>query len=132
MLGSRCIQRIGHAILLAFAEVIDQQVARDGGYPSHERPSFDVVGLKGTIHFNENFLGEILGIVARAGKAIADVVNAPVVALHDLLPRRGVARKTAAYQHGGDLLVVQNLALLELPASQLRRMPRSSALAPQP
>src|SRR5580704_1376673 len=123
VLGSRCIQRIGHAILLALAEVIDQQVSRDSGYPSHECPAFDIVGLKGTIHFNENFLGEILSIVARAGKAVADVVNAPVVALHDLLPRRGVARKTAAYQHGGDLRVFQSLAPLELPASQVEANP---------
>ena len=73
-------------------------------------------GLQGAVHLNEDFLGEVLGIVARAGKSIADVVDAPVIALHNFLPRSRIARNTAAYQHGGDLRVFQ-LALLELLAS---------------
>ena len=124
VLGRRRIDRVGHAILLALAEVVDQQVSRDGGYPGHEGPAFDVIGLQGAVHLDEDLLGEVLGVVARARKAIADVVDAPVVALHDLLPGSRVARNTAADQHGGDLRVFQ-LALPGTPGflTRLVRQP---------
>src|SRR6185369_3254488 len=58
-------------------------------------------------HLDEDFLGEVLGVVARSGEAIADVVNAPVVALNDLLPGHDVAGYAATDQHGNDLGVFQ-------------------------
>ncbi len=36
MCGRGCVQRVGDAVLLGLAEVIDQQVAGDGGDPGDE------------------------------------------------------------------------------------------------
>src|SRR5713101_7444180 len=101
--GRGCVQRVGHAILLALAEVVHQQVAGDGGDPGHEGAALDVVGTQRTEHLDEDFLGKILGVVARTGEAIADVVDAPVVALHDFLPGHYVAGYAATDQHSNDL-----------------------------
>src|ERR1700721_1999504 len=103
----RGVERVGHAVLLALAEVVNQEVSCDGGYPGHQRASLYIVRRKRPIHLNENLLGEVLSIVARARKSIANVVDASMIALHDFLPSSCVACDTAAYQHGGDLRVFQ-------------------------
>ena len=91
----RCIQRIRYAFLLGLTKVIDQQVTGDGRHPGHERRPLRVIGFQAAIHFDEDFLGEVLRLVWRAGKAIADVIDAPVVALHNLLPSGGLAGNAA-------------------------------------
>ena len=47
--------------------------------------------------------GEVLGVVGRSGEAIANVVDASVVGLHDFLPGGGVAGNTSPNQHRDDL-----------------------------
>jgi len=42
--GGRGVERIGDAVLLGFAEMIDQQIAGDGGDPGDERSLRAVVG----------------------------------------------------------------------------------------
>ncbi len=48
-----------------------------------------------------------MGIVSRAGKAIADVIDASIVVLDDFFPGGGVAGDTAADKHRDDLEVFQ-------------------------
>ena len=57
---------------------------------------------------------------AVAGKAIADVVDAPVVALDDLLPGRSVAANAATDKQSDNLGFFQN----RTPRTSLKRKPR--------
>src|SRR5208283_2589352 len=58
-----------------------------------------VITRKRAVHLDENFLGEVFGIVARSGKAVADVIYPAAIALDDFLPGGSVAGKTAPDQH---------------------------------
>src|SRR5262249_54663494 len=98
-----CIQRIGHAVGFGLSEVIYQQVSGNRGYPGHERAFPALVCIQSAVHLDEDLLGEVLGVVSVARKAVADVVNAPVMALDDLFPSRRIAANTAANQQSDDL-----------------------------
>src|SRR5208282_6911958 len=87
--------------------MIDQQVAGNGGDPGDERSLGAVVAGEGAVHLDEDFLGEVFGVVGRSGEAVADVVDTPVVGLNDFFPGSGVARNTAANQHRDYLDVFQ-------------------------
>ena len=58
-----------------------------------------VIARKRAVHLDENFLREVFGVVARSGKAIADVIDPAVIGLHDFLPGGGIAGDTAPDQH---------------------------------
>ena len=77
-----------------------------------------VIARKGAVHLDEDLLGEVLGIVGGAGEAVTDVVDAPIVSLHDFLPGGGVAGNTSPNQHRNDLDVFHlhspEIALLRL------------------
>src|SRR2546430_1486298 len=107
MLRNWSIQRFGHPVLFGLAKMINEQVAGDGRNPSHERCPPCVVRTQRAIHLDEDFLRKILGIVRRARETIADVIDSPVVALHNLLPGHRVASDTATDQHGNGLSVFQ-------------------------
>ena len=78
--------------------MIDQQVAGNGGDPGHEGALTGVIGVESAVHLDEDFLGEVLGVVGVAGEAVADVVDAAVVALDDFLPGSGVSANAATDQ----------------------------------
>src|SRR5579862_2572276 len=105
--GSRRVERVRQTLLLGFAEVVDQKVARDCRNPRNERPLRGVVGGKCPVHLDEHFLGKVFGVVGRSGKAIADVVNTTVVGLNDFFPGRGVPGDTAPDQHRNYLDIFQ-------------------------
>src|ERR1700677_87522 len=90
--------------------MIDQQVPRNRGYPGHERPLTGVIGIQCPVHLDKDLLGEVLGVLRIPRKAIADVINPPVIALDDLLPSRGVARNAATDQQSDNLGIVQKQA----------------------
>ena len=71
--------------------MIDQQVPGDGRDPGHERALGRIVGTEGAIHLDKDLLGEVLRVFRIAGKAVADVVDSPVIALHNFFPSRGIA-----------------------------------------
>ena len=102
------IQRIRHSIALTLAEMVDQQISRDGGDPGHKRTLTGVIGTQGAVHLDKDFLGEVLCGFAVARKAVADVINAPVKALNDLLPGRGIATHAATDEQLNDLGFFQN------------------------
>src|ERR1700756_1790680 len=107
VLGRRRIHRIRDPVLLGLAEMIHQQVARHGRQPGHERTTLHVVGAQSAIHLNEHFLGEILRVIRRPRETIADIVDAPVIALDNLLPRDCISRDAASHEAVDNLGVFQ-------------------------
>src|SRR5208283_4407625 len=103
------VQRVGHAILLGLAEMIHQQVSSDRGHPGDERSLRAVVAGERAVHLDEDLLGEILGVVGGAGKAVADVIDTPVVSANDFFPGSGVAGNATADQHRDYLDVFQTM-----------------------
>src|SRR5271169_6486843 len=101
------VERVGDAVLLGFAEMIDQQVAGNGGDPGDERTFGAVIGGEGAVHLDEDFLGEVFGVGGGSSEAEADVVDAAVVGLNDFFPGSGVAGNAAAHQHRDYLDVFQ-------------------------
>src|SRR6201993_1674809 len=83
--------------------MVDEQVARNGGHPGDECALGVVVARKSAVHPDEDLLGEVLGVVGRSREAVADVVDSPVIGLHDFLPGGGVTGDTAPDQHRNDL-----------------------------
>src|SRR5579863_4300628 len=83
--------------------MVDEQVARNGSDPSDERPLRVVVARESAVHLDEDLLSEVLGVVGRSGEAVAEVVDSPVIGLHDFLPGGGVTGDTAPDQHRNDL-----------------------------
>ena len=103
VIGSRRVHRVGHPVLLGLAEMVHQQVAGNGRNPGDERAFRCVIARKRAVHLDENFLRQVLGVVGRAGEAIADVVYPTVIGLHNLLPGGGIAGDTTPDQHRDDL-----------------------------
>ncbi len=66
------VDRVRHPLLPAAPEVIHQQVAGQGRDPCLEAAARQVEAGQISVNLQEDFLGEILGIVRRAGKAIAE------------------------------------------------------------
>src|SRR5581483_3587516 len=86
--------------------MVYQQISGDRTYPGDEGPFGMVVAGKSAVHLDEDLLGEVLGVVGRSRKSIANVVNTPGVSLHDFLPGGGVAGNTSPNQHRNDLDVL--------------------------
>jgi hypothetical protein len=108
MFRRRRIQRIRDPVALTFAEMVDQQVARNRSDPGHERTLARIVGIQGAVHLDKDLLGEVLRILGIPSKPVADVVYPPVIALHNLFPSRGIARNTATDQQSDNLGFFQN------------------------
>src|SRR5580704_8286082 len=108
--GRRGVDRIRHAIVLGFTEVIDQQISGDRGHPGHESSLGVVIARESAVHLDEDLLGKVFSVVRRTREAVADVVDTPVVGLDDLLPSRGIAGDTAPDQHRNYLDVFQTKA----------------------
>jgi hypothetical protein len=88
--------------------MIDQQIAGNRGYPSHERALTRVVCIQRPVHLDKDLLRKVLSILGIPGKAVADVINPPMKALHNLLPSRGIARNAATDQQSDNLGIIQN------------------------
>jgi hydroxyethylthiazole kinase-like sugar kinase family protein len=87
--------------------MVDQKVAGHGCYPGHESTTLDVITTECAVHLDKDLLGQIVGVGARSGKAVANVVDATVVALDNLLPCHGVACNTATDQQSSHMGVFQ-------------------------
>src|SRR5260221_7825174 len=51
------------SVPLTFAEMIDQQIARDRSDPGHERALTGVIGIQRPVHFDKDLLGEVLRVL---------------------------------------------------------------------
>src|ERR1700686_1243866 len=76
--------------------MIDQKVPGEGGQPRGKCPFFKVIAAHRPINPDKDLLRQVLGVVGRVGKAVAQVVNAPVMEPHDLLPCRGIPCQASA------------------------------------
>src|SRR5437763_10280274 len=93
--------------MFGLAEVVDQEVASDCCDPRDESATLDFIRVQSFVHLYEHVLRQVLGIVGRSGKSIADVVDAPVISLDDFFPSHGVAADAASNQSSYDLGVFQ-------------------------
>src|SRR5271157_1583190 len=108
LVSGRSVQRVSNSVVLSFTEVVHQQIARDRGYPGHEGGPRSVIRAQRAVHFDEHFLGQVSRVLCRARKAVADVVDTPMVLLDDVLPSRSVASHTATDKGIDGLDVVQS------------------------
>src|SRR5947209_7660345 len=83
---------------LSLAVVVNNQIPRQPHQPILQVTLLGVVLIEGTINPYEYFLGQVFGGVCSGGKSIGKVVNPSRVRLHNLFPRRAVARATSSNQ----------------------------------
>src|SRR5947209_12674661 len=83
MRGRGRVQRVGDAVLLGLAEMIDQQIPRDGRNPGYERALRAVIARQRAVHLDKDFLRQVLGVVGGSRESVADVIDAPLVSLND-------------------------------------------------
>src|SRR5579864_2064617 len=88
--------------------MINQQIARHRRDPGHESAAVHVVGIERAVHLNKNLLSQIVRIVAGSSESIADVVDAPMIALDNFLPCGCVARNAATDQQSSHMCVFQS------------------------
>src|ERR1700757_997149 len=87
--------------------MVHQKVAGHSSYPGHESAALDVIAIEGAVHLDKDLLGQIVGVGARSGKSVTNVVDATVVALNNPPPCHGVAGNTATNQQSSHMGVFQ-------------------------
>src|SRR4029077_10712223 len=87
--------------------MVDQKVAGNSCCPCHKRATLDVITIECAVHLDKDLLGQVVSVGAGSGKAVANVVDAPVVALNNLLPCHGVAGNTARAEQSSHMGVFQ-------------------------
>ncbi len=80
--------------------MIDEQVAGEGRDPGLEAAFLEVEAGKVLVELEEDVLGEVFGVAAGAGEAVADGVDAAVLGDDQLLPGLGVTGDALANQLG--------------------------------
>ena len=78
--------------------MVDEHVASEGREPGIEGSSIGLIAAHRPIQANKNLLGQVLGIARRAGEAIANVVDTPVLLLDKLLPSGSIAGDASSNQ----------------------------------
>jgi hypothetical protein len=78
--------------------VVHQEVTGEGGDPGLEAALLGVEAAEVLIELEEDFLSEVLGIVAGTGEPVADGVDAAVLRDNELLPGLRIPRHTLANQ----------------------------------
>src|SRR5262249_21295713 len=77
------------------------------GDPGRQRAPLRFVSVQCPVHLDKDFLCQVLCIVSCANEAVTDVVNPPMIALHNFFPGSSVAAYATAHQRGDDLGVFQ-------------------------
>jgi len=77
--------------------MIDQQVPGESCNPGLETSLGEIECRQVAVNFQEDFLRQILGVVRRAGKAVAKSVNAAMVRLDQLRPCHRIAVEAPPY-----------------------------------
>ena len=94
------VQGVGGAVEAGAAEVVDEEVAGEGGDPGLEAALLGVEAGEVLVELEEDVLGEVLGVGAGAGETVADGVDAAVLGDDKLLPGLRVTRHALANQFG--------------------------------
>ena len=94
------VERVGGAVEAGAAEVIYEKVSSEGGDPGLEAALLEVEAGEILVELEEDVLGEVFGVGAGAGEAVADRVDAAMLRDDELLPRLGVAGHALADEPG--------------------------------
>jgi hypothetical protein len=92
------IEGLAGAVEAGAAKVVHQEVAGEGGDPGLEAALLGVEAAEILIELEEDFLSEVFSIIAGAGEAVADGVDAAVLGDDQLLPGLRIPRHALAYQ----------------------------------
>ena len=99
------VQGVGGTVEAGAAEVVDEEVAGEGGDPGLEAAFLGVEAGEVAVELEEDVLGEVFGVGGGAGEAVADGVDAAVLGDDELLPRLRVAGDALANQLADGLLL---------------------------
>src|SRR5262249_2274066 len=115
--GHGIVERIGDAVALGAAVMVDQKVARHAGHPSCKTAVGGAIATQGTVNPEEDILRQVFGFGAIAGKPITDVKDAARMATHKLLPGGAVSLEALLDQLG---ILLQRKVSLESTQASLR------------
>jgi len=96
----RCVDGVGYPLVPRAAEVVYEQIARERGDPGLEAAPPQVEAGEIVVELEEDLLREVFGVGSRAGEAVADGVDAPVLGADKLTSGRGVSGEALANQSG--------------------------------
>jgi hypothetical protein len=88
------VRRLVLRCALAFAIVVNHQIAGQPHQPVLQVTLFWIVLRKGSIDSDKNFLGQVFSRVRAGSEAIGKIVNATAIRLDNLFPGRAVTRAT--------------------------------------
>jgi hypothetical protein len=80
------VEGVAGAVEAGAAEVVDEEVAGEGGDPGLEAALLGVEAGEVLIELEEDVLGEVFGVGSGAGETVADGVDTPVLGQNELLP----------------------------------------------
>jgi hypothetical protein len=92
------VEGLAGAVEAGAAKVVDQEVAGECGDPGLEAALLGVEAAEVLVELEEDFLGEVFGVVAGAGETIADGVDAAMLRDDQLLPGLRIPRHALADQ----------------------------------
>ena len=98
------VEGVAGAVEAGAAEVIDEKIAGEGGDPGLEAALLGVETGEIFVELEEDVLGEVFGVGAGAGEAVADGVDAPMLGDDKLLPGLRVPGHALANQLGDGFL----------------------------
>src|ERR1700756_5176281 len=93
------VHRVSYALLLCSAEMIDQQITGQGRNPRLEAAPAQIECSEVPVNLDEDVLRQVLGIMRRAGKAVAKRVDAAMMRLDQFGPRGRIAIEASLYHN---------------------------------
>jgi hypothetical protein len=92
------VEGVAGSVQAGTTKVVHEEVAGEGSDPSLEAALLGIETAQVLIELEEDFLSEVFGIVAGAGEAVADGVDAAVLRDNELLPGLRIPRHALANQ----------------------------------
>src|SRR5258708_2128772 len=115
------VDRVRHPVLLAAAEMVHQQIAGQRSEPGGESAFVHVIAGQRAIDAYKHVLGQVLGVVRRVGKPVAEVINTPLMQAQNPLPGHGIASQAFTDQ-SSCLMVFQAVSPTPLRRSAYTRL----------
>ena len=94
------VDRVGRPLLAGAAEVIDQQVAGQGGDPGVEAALGRIEAAQVGVELDEDILGQVFGVMGGGGEAVTEGVDPALLGHHQFRPGAGIAIEAATHQCG--------------------------------
>src|SRR5487761_122089 len=80
------LEGVGDTVVASPAVMIDQQIAGDAGEPCGKAAVGCAIARQGSVDAQKNLLAQVFGFGRIASEAITEIVDAPGMAVHKLLP----------------------------------------------